>query len=690
MLSTIYIFKDCCSGYEFEIWSSDLPSPGPLSIGDVYYVDGTLTVSPFTNYTGCAEVISDVGGGSLPRYDNLLMIYHNDCNTCTSSNPCPSQTPTSTPTQTPTPTLTPTITPTISLTQTRTPRPTFTSTPTETPTLTPTETPTTTPTNTPTPSVTPTITQTTYLTPTPTITKTPTLSISPTNTITPTNTPTPSVTPTNYPLSPIYARAPFIRLTGINECSIITVFSLEINSCNGVLTSGNRGNLTLDFFGGFPTYQITIVGGGQSNTITTNNTTYTAFNLLCGTYQITIEERYGNRAIAVCTIPCPPSATPTRTPTRTPTSTRALTPTPTQSPGASPSPTSSLPVTPSVTPTRGLQPMTIQVRKTDPTCNTSGSITIIASPPPSPPGLTYQYSINNGVTFQPQPAFGNLLAGTYNILVTNNVGQTASAVVTLNPANLGTNYTININRLTTILQEGNIAPPAASYQRYERVVKIDFSVTISPPLNAGDSITFDLIINNTSSIKPYIYDNTGNMIPPGTRRMGDAFISGLVVNKNGAVQSPSSNNTTQSPQPPLGGYVNPGTPPCLDNFDHTQGGIRNFSWTFGGNYVVFQSATTTIYTITMTQSDTITGSFISTIKESIFAVTTPNFIGQGTILRPNTWLQCETLNNVHTISVDVVTYNLNTCADPQSFSNQSTNDIFCFRNTNDPRCFGLI
>jgi len=98
MLSTIYIFKDCCSGYEFEIWSSDLPSPGPLSIGDVYYVDGTLTVSPFTNYTGCAEVISDVGGGTLPRYDNLLMIYHDDCETCTSSSPCPSQTPSSTPT----------------------------------------------------------------------------------------------------------------------------------------------------------------------------------------------------------------------------------------------------------------------------------------------------------------------------------------------------------------------------------------------------------------------------------------------------------------------------------------------------------------------------------------------------------------------------------------------------------------
>ncbi len=69
------------------------------------------------------------------------------------------------------------------------------------------------------------------------------------------------------------------------------------------------------------------------------------------------------------------------------------------------------------------------VNTTNPTCNgsTDGSITITASGGTTP----YQYSIDNGVTFQASNSFTGLGAGTYNIVVEDATGCTASTQVTL-------------------------------------------------------------------------------------------------------------------------------------------------------------------------------------------------------------------------------------------------------------------
>ena len=110
MLAITYSFIDCCTGYQFGIYDSDLPILGPLTVGDVYYVQGTLKVAPFTNYAGCAQITSDTGGVSLPHYDHLnLTFYGVTCDTptilsgCTDQYNVPSSTPTPFPTVTPSP-----------------------------------------------------------------------------------------------------------------------------------------------------------------------------------------------------------------------------------------------------------------------------------------------------------------------------------------------------------------------------------------------------------------------------------------------------------------------------------------------------------------------------------------------------------------------------------------------------------
>jgi hypothetical protein len=66
--------------------------------------------------------------------------------------------------------------------------------------------------------------------------------------------------------------------------------------------------------------------------------------------------------------------------------------------------------------------------QTNATCgNNSGSVTIIASGGTSP----YQYSINNGTTFQANNFFTGLLAGTYTIVVKDAIGCTNAAIFTI-------------------------------------------------------------------------------------------------------------------------------------------------------------------------------------------------------------------------------------------------------------------
>ena len=80
-----------------------------------------------------------------------------------------------------------------------------------------------------------------------------------------------------------------------------------------------------------------------------------------------------------------------------------------------------------------LSTLSITTSQTDLTCNgvCSGEISISASGGTTP----YQYSIDNGSTFSTSNTFNNLCAGTYSIVVTDNLGAQATSSVTLSEPN---------------------------------------------------------------------------------------------------------------------------------------------------------------------------------------------------------------------------------------------------------------
>jgi len=748
MLAITYTFTDCCTGYQFGVYSSDLPSSGPLTIGDVYYVQGTLNVAPFTTYEGCAQVTADTGGGVLPHYDHLTLTYFGpNCDACKSSYPCVTPTPTTTTTQTPTPTKTPTNTPTPTHTPTGTPAPPR-PTPTPTKTSTPSKTPTNTPTKTSTPTVTPTVT--------PTNTTTPGLppSVTPTKTPTPTPTITPTVTTTSYPSAAKYSQPPYLRLTGTNECSVITLFPITVKCSSGSMGNNGYGYISLNINGGTPGYVISLVpnqGEKDVKTGSTTNSTISFRNLLCGDYTVTVTDSYGDfTEVIVCSVPCL-----TKTPTPTPTST----PTPSNTPASVnylfnrcksctggtlnisvsipqnqlsvfqnggvisydgvcynispllpqttlPAVTTAnsgvylncynccsggIPISPTPTPTPTQTPLPsgytgpfITVSSTRPTCKEGGKIIIT---PPLNGSSPFTYSINNGTSYQASPIFLYLSQGTYNVVVKDSLGQLSNVVVVvLQPPIPSTVYTIDVYNTTTVIQKTNVTtgslPP-----RYKQILKNDFSVVVTPSLQPGESITFDLLIDSVSQIKPYIWDCTG-IRGDGYYKMGDSSIYGISVLQNNISLTPTSFTINSGNSPNTSAPNTNGT--CTDNFDIYTQGIETMSCTFGKDYQTFISGESRTWTISVTANDVVDGTFTTEIFESTFGALSPswnNYNGGAQTIVNSNWLQCETLRNDQTISVSNISYTLPLCSDVQvNYNTITTNNVFCLRNPNDSQC----
>jgi len=744
MLAITYTFTDCCTGFQFGIFSSDLPSPGPLTIGDVYYVEGTLNVAPFTTYAGCAEVTADTGGGALPHYNNLTLTYFSDCDLCKADHPCVTPTPTQTPTQTLTPTKTPTQTPTPTKTPTGTPAPPRL---TPTPTKTPTQTPTNTATNTPTQTPTPTNTNTPGLSP----------SVTPTKTPTPTPTLTPTVTTTSYPSAAKYSQPPYLRLTGTNECSVITLFPLTV-TCSSNPAKNGSGAISLTINGGTPGYTVSLVPNQGEKDVKTGSTTNSYFifkNLLCGDYTITVTDSYGDfTETLICSVPCA-TPTPTPTPTQTPTPSETA---PTlnyiftrcpindgcPSSGGQPeiivsipsnylnnflngtsvikfdntcyytnsnlrkttlpavtgitspqyskcsdccsgalpnSPTPTPTQTPTPTPTVGTvsnNPI-ITVSFTQPTCNDLGKIVVNPPTNGTPP---FTYSINNGITYQSSPIFLGLNNGTYNVIVKDSLGLLSNVVtVTLLTAPTITQYIVDIYDITTTIKSTNISSnPSPLWPRFQQILKTNFNINITPALTGLQSITFDLTVQNVAFVKPFIYEGFN---PPGYYRMGDAYTYGLTVQKNGNTLSPQTTNVTTPSIPPFSSLPN-SNGPCKDIFSFQPGnGTTVVSFGLNKDYQVYQSSTTVTWNVTMTQNDTISGTFTSEIIESL--------TGAGTVGAQFNWTEngqnppfpnpCETLKNVETISITNLTSVLPSCSNVQvNYNSSIVNDVFCLRN----------
>lgn len=122
----------------------------------------------------------------------------------------------------------------------------------------------------------------------------------------PTPTPTPTMTLTPQPYIPEIPKC----LQGTNECSVITIFEMDVvcNVINPTTSTSSDGSIFLTITGGTPPYSVTW------NNLNVGQAIY---NLSGGIYEATVVDYYGDfTAKTTCTVIGP---TPTPTPTMTPT-----------------------------------------------------------------------------------------------------------------------------------------------------------------------------------------------------------------------------------------------------------------------------------------------------------------------------------------------------------------------------------
>ncbi len=240
----------------YDTVTSPCVVPSPSNILAIFDGNGALaqnlTYTQLTTGSGVPVIVPD-GAVTIVLVNNIANLNIPQC--IIIPNPTPTPTPTSTVTQTPTPTVTATATVTPTFTPTVTATPTFTPTETPTPTVTPTKTNTPTPTQTincsfgisaniitptPTPSITPTGTATP--TPTVTVTRTATPTVTPTATVTPTVTKTPTPTPTvtqSLPaLSLLVSTSSQQTCYNVNDAS----FTLSASGGNGAAYEYSKDN----------------------------------------------------------------------------------------------------------------------------------------------------------------------------------------------------------------------------------------------------------------------------------------------------------------------------------------------------------------------------------------------------------------------------------------------------------------
>ncbi len=519
-----YLVSNCCDGNQYII---NMPSGGQP--GEMWYIESVEGVN-------FCFIIENLIGPSSSGYDygaNTASLVLNAPAVCGSAPGycCAASTPTPTPTKTKTPTPTPT--------KTKTP------TPTPTKTITPTKT------STPTKSI--------GFTPTPTKTTTPT--VTPTITNTPSVTPSISVSRTPYPEVTVS-----LRLTGKNECDVITIYPMEVQCQVVQEPSGvgySDGIISLLITGGTAPYSIQWSNGQTSQTL--NNVSY-------GFYTAVVTDYYGDFSSTTTCGFYVPTPTPTSTPTTTPTMT------PSQSVGSEP-------LIPNLCMSftyceqsylitfinNGTQnshyswisengqyfilhngtdwefvglvmcgSQTPQLKSTTTSLipnngwaflgggNTTSGLVVVTEGTCSSQTLSLTYTVNNActnngsilatanggappytysidnITYQNSPLFNNLVSGNYTLYVMDNNGNTSNAGVTVSQTQ-NQNYVINVNFV------GN---PTGNYTTtnwnsnpssiYTTTITNGrlAEITITPSLPSGVIVEFDLSFTSQITQSP--------------------------------------------------------------------------------------------------------------------------------------------------------------------------------------------
>jgi hypothetical protein len=150
---------------------------------------------------------------------------------------------------------------------------------------------------------------------------------------------------------------------------------------------------------------------------------------------------------------------------------------------------------------------TFPVSINQPSCFCDGSIIFnvnLDNPP-------FSYSIDNGVTYSSSPIFNKLCSGIYILSVVNSIGDTFSKTITLDKPVMSTTYTITLDTTTSVPVSNEIS----------LVNNYDTTITISPSLPDGTTITFDFIHTNSFYSSP----NSGTSV----------LTTGTVLSKNSSV-----------------------------------------------------------------------------------------------------------------------------------------------------------
>ena len=166
-------------------------------------------------------------------------------------------------------------------------------------------------------------------------------------------------------------------------------------------------------------------------------------------------------------------------------------------------------------------PLQVNVTTQNSTCNgqtnCDGSINISARFGTAP----YEYSINNGTSWQTSPIFSNLCPGTYLVRVRDSASGNYSQSAQI--GFVGTPQTYQINVVTQPQLTSEVSANGVSTKTTY------FTVTSTPTLPAGIVLQFTL---TTSSTKTYNGPGSGNIV--------DNF----TILQNGVLKTPSTTNST--------------------------------------------------------------------------------------------------------------------------------------------------
>lgn len=154
-----------------------------------------------------------------------------------------------------------------------------------------------------------------------------------------------------------------------------------------------------------------------------------------------------------------------------------------------------------------IQPLIVQLSKNDSSCSNDGSI--IVSPSGGVP--PYTYSLNGGITTQTSPIFQNLAGGTYNVTVTDSTLAFQTQSITVNQTISNTTYVVTLTK--------------SGY---------NFSISVSPTLPMGISLSYDLVYDTNFKVAP-LATSASNTITPNILVDSVAITNPLPVITNGTL-----------------------------------------------------------------------------------------------------------------------------------------------------------